>query len=203
MNEDEGRHAPPVCPPGEECDDADFEDSLLRQVARVPVPFRRPMPGERLGGADGHRFQILGELGGGAMGLVFRACDEELQRTVALKFLQPLEDMFGASPLERLRQEARAIAQLSHENIVSIFDASVWTGEEWEGHVPFLVMECLEGESLATRLLRERLDVRRVLSILCAVAAGLGHAHEAGVIHRDLKPSNVFLTHKGTVGPAR
>ncbi len=188
-----------MCSHQEDCD-CDFEDSLLRELTRASLPMRSPVIGERLGGADGRRFEIVSSLGGGAMGLVFRARDEELQRTVALKFLQPLEDITGASPMERLRQEARAIAQFDHENIVSIFDASEWTGEPWETRVPFLVMECLEGESLGALLQREgRLDVRRALTILCAVAAGLTHAHERHIVHRDLKPSNVYLSRKGHV----
>jgi class 3 adenylate cyclase/tetratricopeptide (TPR) repeat protein len=183
----------------EEGDAADLDDSLLRQVAQVSVPLRVPKRGERMGGLDGERFEILEPLGGGAMGLVIRARDKELQREVALKFLLPREG-FGAVPLSTLlRQEARAVAQLDHENIVRIFDVAEWTGAAWEPKVPFLVMECLEGEGLASLLQREHPSLQRALEIMSAVAAGLAHAHEQHVIHRDLKPGNVFITRKGQV----
>jgi class 3 adenylate cyclase/tetratricopeptide (TPR) repeat protein len=182
-------------------EDSDFGDELVRAVARGPLPLRTPVGGERLGGKDGRRFEVLQELGGGAMGRVFRAWDEELQRVVALKFLIPRMGQEGEPPpAALLRHEARAIAQLNHENIVRVFDVSEWSGERWEPRIPFFVMEYLEGESLAALLQREgRLDVRRALEVLGGIAAGLAHAHEHQVIHRDLKPSNVLLTPQGTV----
>ncbi|MBN1204467.1 MAG: protein kinase [Myxococcaceae bacterium] len=185
--------------PWDEADDADLEDSLLRQVAQVSVPLRAPAPGERMGGADGQRFEILERLGGGSMGLVFRARDKELQRVVALKFLLPREGLVEVPMSALLRQEARAIAQLDHDNIVRIFDVAEWSGAPWEPKVPFLVMECLEGESLALLLQREWPSLPRALEIMSAVAAGLVHAHEQHVIHRDLKPGNVFISRKGQV----
>ncbi|AKJ08458.1 putative ATPase [Archangium gephyra] len=181
-------------------DSLDFGDSFLKEVALEPPPFRKPAPGERLGGSDGRRFEVISELGGGAMGLVFRARDEELQREVALKFILPRAGRDGQWLISMLRQEARAIAQLDHENIVRIFDVAEWVGASWEPRIPFLVMECLEGESLDALLQREhRLGVRRAVEIMCAVAAGLAHAHGRHIVHRDLKPSNVFLTRRGTV----
>ncbi|HYO55225.1 protein kinase domain-containing protein [Archangium sp.] len=178
-------------------DESDFGDSFLKEVAgsALRVPFRRLSPGERLGGSDGHRFEIIKALGEGAMGQVFRAQDEELQRVVALKFLFPREELAGMG-----LREARAIAQLDHENIVRIFDVSEWSGGPGEPTVPFLVMECLAGESLADLLGRERrLPLRRTLEIMRDVAAGLAHAHEHHIVHRDLKPSNVFVTRQGVV----
>jgi len=83
-------------------------------------PLRVPERGRRLGGADGQRFEILEELGGGAMGRVFRAWDEELQRGVALKFLLPRESSDGETPTARLKQEARAVARLDHESLSSL-----------------------------------------------------------------------------------
>jgi serine/threonine protein kinase len=134
----------------------DFCDSFLKEVARAQVPSRLPSSGTQLGGRDERRFEILDALGGGAMGQVFRARDAELQRIVALKFFLPRgstseEETLGAM----LRQEARAIAQLDHENIVRIFDVGEWGGAPWEPRVPFLVMECLDGESLSSLLKRE------------------------------------------------
>jgi class 3 adenylate cyclase/tetratricopeptide (TPR) repeat protein len=180
-------------------EDLDLDDSLLRQVAQVSVPLRVPERGQRLGGVDGQRFEIQEQIGSGAMGLVFQAWDEELHREVALKFLLPREGS-GLVPVSTLlRQEARAIAQLNHENIVRIFDVGEWGGSPWEPPVPFLIMECLEGECLSALLQREHPSLQRALEIMTAVAAGLAHAHEHHVIHRDLKPGNVFLTRKGQV----
>jgi serine/threonine protein kinase/tetratricopeptide (TPR) repeat protein len=176
---------------------SDFGDSFLGEVlhANTRLPFRRLLPGERLGGSDGRRFQIIKSLGEGAMGQVFRAHDEELQRVVALKFLFPREELAGMG-----LREARAIAQLDHENIVRIFDVSEWSGGPGEPSVPVLVMECLEGESLADVLRREKtLKLRQSLEIMRGVAAGLAHAHEHHIVHRDLKPSNVFIGKHGTV----
>jgi class 3 adenylate cyclase len=170
------------------------DDSLLARVLWEELAQRRPHPGERLGGREGRRFEILETLGAGAMGQVFRARDAELQREVALKFLLPREGLTEVALVE-----ARAIARLDHENIVRIFDVGEWSGEPGAPRLPFLVMEYLEGESLAALLARERPGLRRALKILEAIATGLAHAHERHLIHRDLKPSNVFLTRQGRV----
>ncbi|MCY1074288.1 protein kinase domain-containing protein [Archangium lansingense] len=173
---------------------SDFEDSFLRELRESEPLLGLPPPGARLGGPDGRRYLILAWMGGGGMGQVFRARDETLQREVALKFLLPRP----GSEAEALA-EARAVARLDHENIVRIFDVSEWRGSPDEPGLPFLVMECLEGESLATLLKRGRLEPRRALEVLDGIAAGLAHAHERGIVHRDLKPANVFLTPPGTV----
>ena len=178
-------------------DESELDDPFLRELAAAqPRPQLRPLqPGERLGGSNGRRFEILEPLGEGTMGQVFRAQDEELQRVVALKFLPPREELAGMG-----LREARAIAQLDHENIIRIFDVSEWRPGPAERPVPFLVMECLLGESLADLMKRERkLEPRRALKLMCEVAAGLAHAHEHQIVHRDLKPSNVFLTQQGPV----
>ncbi|HYO57051.1 protein kinase domain-containing protein [Archangium sp.] len=180
--------------------DSDFGDELLQAVTQGSDLLRVPTPGERLGGQDGHRFEILEPLGGGSMGRVFRAWDAQLRRVVALKFLLPGTPLGEERLASLLQQEARAIAQFAHANIVRLFDASEWAGAPWEPRIPFLIMECLEGESLAALLQREpRLEPRRALDVLGGIAAGLAHAHEHHVIHRDLKPSNVFLTPRGEV----
>ncbi|MFE8604336.1 protein kinase domain-containing protein [Archangium violaceum] len=172
----------------------DAEDSFLKEVLQIEPSSRLPDPGERLGGADGRRFQLLAPMGRGGMGQVFRAWDETLRREVALKFLLPRPGME-----ELTLAEARAVARLDHENIVRIFDVAEWCRTSGQARVPFLVMECLEGEPLAGLLMRERLELRRVLELLEAIAAGLAHAHERGIVHRDLKPGNVFLTREDTV----
>ncbi|MCY1077258.1 protein kinase domain-containing protein [Archangium lansingense] len=190
-----------MLPPGELVpeENEDFEDSFLSEVARVEAPLRVPLPGTRMGGREGNRFEILEELGGGAMGQVFRARDCELAREVALKFLLPRSARGGQLPGSPLWEEARAIARLDHENIVRLFDVAEWGGAPWEPWVPFLVMELLEGESLASLLRRERPGLRRALEILGAVASGLAHAHAHHIVHRDLKPSNVLITREGRV----
>ncbi len=192
----------PVAPHSEDAewesdDESDFDDSFLREVAtaRTRTTLRPLLPGERLGGSAGRRFEIIHRLGEGSMGQVFRAHDAELQRVVALKFLLPREELAGMG-----LREARAIAQLDHENIIRIFDVAEWRQGPGEPPVPFLVMECLQGESLAELLQREhKLELRRTLRIMREVAAGLAHAHEHHIVHRDLKPSNVFMTRQGPV----
>ncbi|OJT20831.1 hypothetical protein BO221_28405 [Archangium sp. Cb G35] len=169
-------------------------DSFLKEVLQVEPSSRMPVPGQRLGGPDDRRFEILEPMGRGGMGQVFRARDAMLRREVALKFLLPRPGFE-----ELALAEARAVARLDHENIVRIFDVAEWSPTPGPARVPFLVMECLEGESLARLLERERPGLRRVLEILEAIAAGLAHAHERGIVHRDLKPGNVFLTREGTV----
>src|SRR6185295_5553852 len=124
-------------------DDADFEDSLLKEVTQTAPPMLKPVVGERLGGRDGRRFELLQELGKGAMGLVYRARDEELQRVVALKFLLPRTGLSDGRMITLLKQEARAVAQLNDENNVQIFDVAEWQADPWQPQVPFLVMECL------------------------------------------------------------
>ncbi|WP_224370445.1 protein kinase domain-containing protein [Hyalangium versicolor] len=179
--------------------DSDFGDSWLRDFVQAAPSERRPIAGDRLGGRDGRRFELLKELGKGGMGLVYRARDEELDRVVALKFLLPRSESATGWMVTQLRQEARAVAQLNDDNIIRIFDVAEWQAGDGQAHMPFLVMEYLEGESLAALLHREKPGLRRALEIIEGVAAGLAHAHQRHIIHRDLKPSNVFITSEGTV----
>ena len=190
----EGEHAGPDMLGYEASEASDFGDSFVREMLQTEPAAWLPVPGERLGGRGGRRFELLEPLGQGGMGRVFRARDEKLQREVALKFLFPRPG-FEQQTLE----EARAVARLDQENIVRIFDVAEWSRAPGAARVPFLVMECLEGESLAALLKREHLGVRRALEILRAIATGLAHAHARHIVHRDLKPGNVFLTRQGTV----
>lgn len=182
---------------------SEFEDAVLQGLIHGGSASPVPLPGDRLGGLDGRRYEVLGLLGGGGMGQVFRAVDHELWRTVALKFLAAHRGLATPSLLAALREEAQAIARLDHENIVRIHDVSAWNtgtlaqGEEVPLRVPFLVMEFLEGESLQRMLRRERPDLRRTLDLMTDVAAGLAHAHERRLVHRDLKPANVFVLADG------
>ncbi len=146
----------------------------------MPLP-----PGTRLG-----RYEVIAPLGAGGMGEVFRARDTKLGRDVALKVLP---DRFASDRrmLARFESEAKAVAALSHPNILALFDV----GEE--NGVPFAVAELLEGETLRALLLRGPVPVRRALEIAREVAEGLAAAHEKAVVHRDIKPENAFLTRDG------
>ena len=137
-------------------------------------------------------FEVIGLVGSGGMGEVYRARDTRLGRDVALKVL-PAE--FAADPerLRRFEQEARAVAALNHPNILAIHDVGTHEG------TPYLVTELLEGESLQQRLRSGALPVRKAVEIAVQIAHGIAAAHERGIVHRDLKPANVFLTKDGRV----
>ncbi|HEU5250439.1 MAG TPA: protein kinase [Thermoanaerobaculia bacterium] len=137
-------------------------------------------------------YEILAPIGAGGMGEVFRARDARLGREVAIKILpESLAD--NPRALARFEREARAVAALSHPNILAIHDFGRESG------LAFAVMELLEGESLDRRLAREELPWKKALEIGAAVADGLASAHARGIVHRDLKPANVFLTREGIV----
>jgi serine/threonine protein kinase/Tol biopolymer transport system component len=144
-------------------------------------------PGTRLG-----PYEVLAPLGAGGMGEVFRARDTRLGRDVAIKVLP---DSVSGDPhaLARFESEARAVAALSHPNILALHDV----GES--GGVRYTVTELLEGETLRASLTKGPLPVRRALEIAAQVAEGLAVAHENGIVHRDVKPENLFLTKEGRV----
>src|SRR5262249_53585035 len=137
-------------------------------------------------------YEILAPLGAGGMGEVYRARDARLDRDVAVKVLP---ERFDDAPeaLARFEREAKALAAVSHPNLVAIFDVGKDQG------LCFAVMEFLAGETLRDQLNRGALPLSRVLEIGAAVAEGLTAAHAHGVIHRDLKPENVFLSESGQV----
>ncbi len=138
-------------------------------------------------------YKILERLGGGGMGVVYKAEDTKLRRFVALKFLQP-ELTEDESSKKRFLQEARSASALDHPSICTIHEID----ETEEGHV-FIVMAFIEGETLKERLKRGPLPLDEALVIGTQVAEGLGKAHEQGVVHRDIKPANVMLTEEGGV----
>jgi hypothetical protein len=156
-------------------------DELVRAVARVDVAH-----GVAAGVVLGETYEIVERVGNGGMGVVFRAHDRRLGRDVAVKLLRRT----GDGDLRRLfEREARATAQLLHPNIVTLHHVGEHDGQ------PYLVLELLTGETLATRLTRRvRLPQAEALAIADAVLAAIAFAHQHGVLHRDLKPSNVFLT---------
>ncbi len=137
-------------------------------------------------------YEILSPLGAGGMGEVYRARDAKLGRDVAIKVL-PERFAVDADSLARFEREARAVAALSHPNILSIFDFGR------EGNLAYAVMELLEGETLRARLSAGALPARKAVEIAAQIARGLAAAHEKGIVHRDLKPENVFVLEDGRV----
>ncbi|HTT20462.1 MAG TPA: serine/threonine-protein kinase, partial [Candidatus Sulfotelmatobacter sp.] len=148
----------------------------------MPLP-----PGTKLG-----QYEILGPIGAGSMGEVYRARDTRLNRDVAIKVLPAL-----ASPeperLQRFEVEAKAAAALNHPNILSVFQMGTHEG------APYLVSELLDGKTLAESLRRGPLPLRQVIQFGMQIAHGLAAAHEKGIVHRDLKPDNLFVTKEGRI----
>jgi serine/threonine protein kinase len=142
------------------------------------------------------RYEIVAELGRGAMGVVYQARDPQINRLVALKTFS----LFNQEPEqeEEFRQrfvyEAQAAGRLQHPGIVSVFDV----GEETESHEPFIVLEYVAGESLSRILSREKkLPLTRALNLAEEIAEALDYAHAQGVVHRDIKPANILITQEG------
>lgn len=137
-------------------------------------------------------YQILASVGAGGMGEVYRARDSRLERDVAIKIL-PEHIATEADAQQRFARESKALAALSHPNIVSIFDFGAESG------TVYAVMELLEGETLRQRLQRGPLSATKAAEIAMCIADGLAAAHSKGIVHRDLKPENIFLTREGRV----
>jgi serine/threonine protein kinase len=144
-------------------------------------------PGARLDG-----YEILGPLGSGGMGEVYRARDSVLKREAAIKVLPPFVSQ-DPDRLHRFQQEAQAAAALNHPNILAVFQFGTFEGS------PYLVSELLEGDTLRQLLQRGPLAVRKAIDIGVQVAHGLAAAHDKGIVHRDLKPENLFVTKDGRV----
>src|SRR5215475_12333280 len=143
------------------------------------------------GSTFGH-YRILERLGAGGMGEVFRARDTRLDRDVALKTLTPDLSHDGLY-LERLRREARSLASVNHPNVATLHEIA-----EAEGRFA-LVMELIEGETLAKRLSRSRLRIAEIIAVATQIAEALEAAHRRGVVHRDLKPGNIMVAHGGLI----
>src|SRR5215472_11530101 len=136
--------------------------------------------------------EITALLGKGGMGEVYRARDLKLKREVAIKIL-PQEFSFDADRLSRFQREAEVLASLNHPNIANIYDLQEQNGSR------YLVLELVEGETLADRIARGPIPVEEAMRIALQICEALEAAHERGIIHRDLKPSNVKMTPEGEI----
>src|SRR5262252_1968053 len=135
-------------------------------------------------------YEILAPLGAGGMGEVYRARDTRLERIVAVKILPA---QFSADPIrkQRFEREAKTISNLNHPHICVLYDVGQQDG------IDYLVMECVEGETLAKRLEKGPMPLEQVLKYGAQTADALDKAHRKGIVHRDLKPGNIMLTPSG------
>src|SRR5271170_2500178 len=177
-----------------------MEAPVKSQTATVVIPAAPPaststpdegrfVPGTLVAG----RYRIISLLGRGGMGEVYRATDLTLSQPVALKFL-PESGQDHLRALERFHSEVRVARQVSHPNVCRVYDIGEADG------MPFISMEYVDGEDLATLLHRiGRLPAERAVEIARRICAGLAAAHAKGVIHRDLKPQNIMMNRRGEI----
>ncbi len=159
---------------------------------RLPGREGQPFLGQLLPGARVGRYQVLRAVGRGGMGEVYAAYHPDLDRRIALKVVQGLGSGTGEQRM-RLLREARAIARLSHPNVVTVYDAGTF------GDRVFIAMELISGRTIDRWLRDEPRTWQQILDVFVAAGRGLAAAHAAGIVHRDFKPQNVMIANDGGV----
>jgi dienelactone hydrolase len=169
------------------------EPTLDEAPASLHPPLQTPGSELTVGTILRSKYRVLGEVARGGMGVVYKAQDLKLERTVALKFLSP-ELTCEPEARERFVREAQAASELDHPNICTVFEI-----DETEGGQMYIAMAYYKGESLKEKIQRGALRIEEALDITLQLARGLAKAHQQGIVHRDIKPANVLLTEDGLV----